>query len=102
MRRIAREATLANEPVGRRVLAKELAKVAAACISPTREGLRGEAWVSIMVEELESYPAKAVVEALQYWRRAEKWLPSLSEILYEVQWRSERRQAMLNLKAEVR
>ena len=48
-----------------------------------------------LAKDLKDYPADIVLEALRYWRRAEKWWPTLSELLLIIEPRCTRRRAVV-------
>ncbi len=79
--------------MGRGELAEELSKTALATVTGKR-GIDVEGWMEVMVEELTEFPADVTREALQRWRRREKYLPTVAEIVDECQWLGRRRAAL--------
>lgn len=84
-----------------------IAKQMAACDMVTKarpeHAMDTKARITIFVDDLSEFPADVVAEAFRWWRRTEKWSPTVADIR-ERCWRyaSVRKSAELKLRSELR
>jgi hypothetical protein len=85
----------ANAPADPDDVTKELARLKIGTIGRAMDGVDLEAWLIVVGEELEEFPADVIRDACRKWMRREKWSPSVAELRDECQRTARRRKLML-------
>lgn len=85
----------ACRPASPDVITAELARLRVATAGRVLSGVSMAAWLAVLGEELERYPADVVREACRRWARREKWTPSVAELVEECERLMARRRALL-------
>ena len=80
-------------PMDETEIAKELGKLVAATVT-AKSYTDCEAWAEVMIDDLREFPAYAIRAACTYWRRNEKFLPTVSELVEDCRWRARPRLAL--------
>lgn len=80
------------------MVTKELARLKAGTVGRAMDGIDMEAWLIVVGDELEEFPADVIRGACRKWLRREKWTPSVAELVDECQ-RLGRRRKLLRIAA---
>ena len=86
----------ACRPLDRADLARELTKLRLVCVSKLADE-DFEGWMTVIIEEVEEFPAAVVIGACKRWRRREKFLPTCAEIREECHQLNRRRHSLRRL-----
>lgn len=83
-----------DDPGAQRKIVEEWTRVKAVTIGRADQDSDSDLATDTILDELDRYPADCVIRALKSWRAANKWRPSLADILGDVQWRARYRQCV--------
>lgn len=65
------------------VVTVELARLKAGTVGRSMDGVDLEAWLTVLGDEIEEFPADVIRAACRKWLRREKWTPSVAELREE-------------------
>jgi len=83
-----------NSEADQRSILAELGKTWSVMARRPADGVETELALETFADDLSDLPADIVIRALQFWRRAEKWRPTVSEIRREAQVEARYRRAL--------